>query len=360
MKNWSTVNVILVLGIIFLVIVVLSLIAYSLISPPSLSPSEMEECNTIQEKGDIDIVFFSSKDEAEEYSETLLSMEPFRKYSDKFSMYYIDTYKPECDLYEGKALLCNSEEIIRKASSCPNDYIVVVKDKPKNIRSSSYNNIMSINSQLPRTVFPHEFAHSFANLADEYTPANLPRNSENCKKDCEEFENCFEGCSKSNYYRSIENGIMRSLSSNEYGRYNSKLIKDKVNSKKSLSTITGFSIKENCENKRYYLVTGRYDEGNLKIINKSREKGCVGEKDEGVFEYNLITERGDYKGKFEPSIIFTDMEENGKMSGGSLNYSGLFYLKVPIIEDSKKLEINKGNDTLSEINLEINNMPCKV
>ena len=93
-----------------------------------------------------------------------------------------------------------------------------------NVRSSSYMNVLSINSQNQKTIIAHEFGHNFAYLADEYVPAKLPRKARNCVASCEKFsdkkDGCFEGCSKENYFRSVNSGIMKSLLSNDYGLFN--------------------------------------------------------------------------------------------------------------------------------------------
>ena len=90
---------------------------------------------------------------------------------------------------------------------------------------------MSINSALAPTVIVHEFGHVFANLADEYIPANIPFGSKNCKSNCENFNgigNCFQGCSESDYSRSSYASIMRTLKSNSFEEFNEELINQKI------------------------------------------------------------------------------------------------------------------------------------
>lgn len=325
------------------------------------SPSE--ECKIINytSEGRVNIVFISDKNSAEEYSNYLLSISPFNEKKEQLNFFYIDTYNPECELYKGIAILCKNKEIIKIASSCPNDYIVVLKDEERSIRSSSYMNILSINKAQSTSVFAHEFGHAFAKLADEYYPANLPKGQENCKESCDNFEGfgCFKGCSKENYYRSYENGLMKTLTSNTYGEFNSKLISKELIANQNLK-ITGNTIKNTiyCPVQKYYLIEGNYIEGKVKIKNQSIQTGCPGNNGKGYFEYRITQKDGIIlSNNFNPEIIFTDNEEGGE----AYNYEGDFYLKIPLIEKSKKLEIILDKKILTEINLlEEDSLPCEI
>jgi len=330
---------------------------------PSLSPQKqnLEECKTLKYSGEnkINLLFFSSKEQAEEYSDYLLTISPFDKNKDAFNFYYIDSYSPECELYQGIAILCSSKELIKKSSSCPNDYIVVIKNMDSGIRSSSYMNILSINSNHPDSVFPHEFGHAFAVLAEEYTPATIPSGSKNCVSNCDKFsssDGCFQGCSKENYYRSIENGIMRTLSSNNYGTFNEKLISEKITNSNSKITGSAISNEIDCSKENYYLITGTYEGEEIKISEKTIEQGCVGTNGNGFFEYKLIMEDNSAfaQGNFNPELIFTDSQSPSQevISGQTYNSDKQFYLKLPLIKNSKSLEISKDNKIISEINLQ--------
>lgn len=341
MKKWT------IIGILGLIILSVFLTAYFLKPKTEYSP---EECkNIIDNNGDIDIVIFSEEEKAREYSEYFLKQKPFSFYQN-FNFYNLN-YEPECKLYKNIAILCNSKEVIQKSSSCPNDYIVVIKDKPLRIRSSSYLNIMSINSNHPKSVLLHEFGHSFANLADEYVPANLPFSSKNCVKDCEDFNvgGCYKGCSKTSLFRSIDKGVMRTLKSENYGEFNNDLIEKKLGKSK----ITGAAIEDLEE--EYYLIEGNYTKGEIIILNKSVQKGFLGGDGGGEFSYKII-EKNKTKdtGSFNPGIIFTDAHTN-QTSGEVYNYSGIFFLKIP---KGDKLIIEK--ERITEVNLkDINSRPCK-
>jgi len=359
--------------IIIFVLLIASVTFFIIVSnktPTQPSPSNLEECQTLNYNGEdkINLVFFSEESTAKKYSDFFLEIEPFDKNKNQFNFYYIN-YKPECELYEGIALLCHSEDIIKKAASCPNDYIIAIEKQPSKIRSSAFGNIMSLNSRHSLTVLMHEFGHTFANFAEEYiTNQNLPKKSKNCVTNCEKFEGiedgCYEGCTKESYFRSIKNGIMKTLSSKDYGTFNKKIIQDKIN--KDAPTITGHAIQEprDCSEEKYYLIEGLYSQEQINIIKKTIEPGCVGGNGAGEFNYNLILEDNStiLTGEFNPELIFTDMQEESQttITGETFISNKPFFLKIPIIKKSKTLEITKDNQTLSQINLkDIGNRPCK-
>ena len=137
------------------------------------SPSAgLLECKTYSYNGEgaTNLVFFSPEEDVNKFMNSLYEFEPFGDNKDILNVYYIDDYQPECEIYKGIALLCYSKDVVKTAGSCPNDVIVVTQDQPRKIRSSAYMNVISLNNNLPASVFTHEFAHAFANLADEYVP----------------------------------------------------------------------------------------------------------------------------------------------------------------------------------------------
>lgn len=345
------------------VLVFFAVVASFFINKVYFSPVEPEECHVLSYNGDANpnIVIFSDKGTAKKYMDYFFSVSPFNKHKNSFNFYFIDSYKPDCDIYKGVALMCYSRKLIKKAASCPNDYIAVIKDDGK-IRSSSYMNVMSINSNLPLTVFPHEFGHAFANLADEYTPSNIPRGAENCVSDCSSFssisDGCFKGCSKGNFYRSVDFGIMRSLSADSYGTFDENIISKRL---RESSGVTGnaISVKRDCNDEKYILVEGIYRNGKMDILNKSVEAGCVGENGAGGFDYSILKEDGSLisGGEFNPELIFTDDLEGGE----SFVSDKSFLLKMPVIENAKTLEIGSEGKIIAELSLEdTGGRPCRV
>lgn len=345
-------------------LVIVAFLAYLIFTRTEIaySPSAvLEECKSVSYNGEnkINLVMFASKETADEYASSLFSFSPYKENSDSFNVYYIDSYSPECSLYQNAALLCNSRETIKKAASCPNDYIIVIKDSSPAIRSSTYSNIVSINSIQPATVFVHEFSHALATLADEYVPASLPRSSKNCVSSCDKFANsksCFKGCSKADYYRSVDSGIMKTLFSQKLGDFDEELIKQKI-SEQAKTTITGKAISqaESCQSEQYYLLEGNFAEKNIEIISKTIEQGCLGSNGAGPFTYSIIKsdETKLQIGEFNAELIFTDIQNSGEnsISGGSTDYEGNFYLKIPVIENAKSLEITTPEKKTISVNL---------
>lgn len=362
----------LILSVLVAVFILLSLFFIS--KQISFSPADKSQCKTIIENpsASVNLVFFASENKAKEYSDYLLSNYPLNKYKDSFSVYYQDIYQPECEYYKDIALLCYNRELIKQASACPNDYIFVIKDELEKLRSSSYLNLISINANNPKSVILHEFGHAFANLAEEYTPADLPRKSMNCVKNCEDFkginEGCFQGCSESTYYRSIEQGLMRTLYAKSLGKFNEFLIESKIQ-KSSGSKITGKAIEtENeCENNFYYLISANYASGSITINKKEIEKGCSGKSGEGPFSYKILNEDNQQilEDSFNPGIIFTDSQNKKQqvISGQTFNYEGEFYIKIPGLKEAKTLELYDKNQNKKIVSIPVDNIegrPCKI
>jgi hypothetical protein len=343
MKKGVFITLIIVLVVILALAIFLAIRRNASYSPPQT----LEECQNIYYNGEngINVLIFSNQKTAKLYADKLLALSPFSSNKQAFNFYFIDSYKPSCNLYQSIALLCYSPELIKKASSCPSDYIVIIQDADAKIRSSAYMNVVSLNSKLPQIVFAHEFGHVFGNLADEYIPSQISKGSENCAQDCSRFgSDCFEGCSKEDYYRSIDSGLMRTLSSSTFGRFNEGLISQRIS--KQAKTITASAIAEqvNCENEKYYLVEGNYSKGNITIISQSIEPGCLGSNGIGPFNYTLILEDNsrEFQGEFNAELVFTDTqaEQDNIINGEALDNEGIFLLKVPVVENAKSLELS--------------------
>ena len=210
------------------------------------------DCIAIKEDGEISIVFLSYgyKDQNNFFSDVndyvygengFLAIEPFKENKDKLSFYAIATDDVVCNI-EDKTFICDDRSTKKIASKCPHNYIFVLADRNKfldfvePIRSSAYLNLASINTADNKLVVLHEFGHLFGGLADEYVEKGIeisPEEFPNCDyQECNKWNNfsntgCFKGCSKTNYYRSIETGIMRNyLKSNTFGEWNKWILKD--------------------------------------------------------------------------------------------------------------------------------------
>ncbi len=359
-----------ILIIISLLIIIAIAIIFLQTTKPSTSPTTkteiLEECQSLSTPipNAINLVFFSPEAQAKKYSDYLSQIKPYNK--DTFNIYYIPDYEPECELYKEIAILCYSKDLIKKASSCPNDHIVVLKQQPSNIRSSAYMNVLSLNSRHPMSVFPHELAHALANLAEEYTPAKLPSGQKNCVTSCSKFTSeineCKKGCSEDSYYRSIDNGIMRTLSSHEYGIFDENLIQEQIDDKFS-TKITGRAIYEDCQDQTYYLIEANYNSqtNTIQQISQSIQPGCTGTNGFGNFNYNLYDSSNNLVStdSFNAQLIFTDAPGEIEIDGETYENDGQFFLKISAIPDAKNLEITHQDKT-TNINLQgIGAYPCR-
>ncbi len=291
-------------------------------SPDSSSSTNLEACQTLYYNGDdrINLLFFGNSRQVKEYADYLLSSEPFIEKRESFNVYYIDEkdYSPDCgNLYKGVAILCHSKDLIKKAASCPNDYIFVLKEADPKIRSTAYQQVATLNTNVLPTVILHEFGHLFANLAEEYVPARLSPSAQNCQAECADFElsdGCFEGCSRTNYYRSIENGVMRSLLSKDFGKLNNALISKKIIENQK-SSLTGLAISDidYCNEEEYFLIEGVVEYGQITITEKTLEKGCLGSNGEGYEKYQLISSEGliIFEGRTQINQVFTETQLEG-------------------------------------------------
>jgi len=173
----------------------------------------------------------------------LLNVKPFSQNKDKLNFYAIFTDKVVCGV-EDDTLICDDESTKRISLSCPNDYLIVIGSRNNflnfinPIRSSSYINLASINTADHRLVVPHEFAHIFGRLADEYVEEGLDF-SVNSYKNCDavncpkwssfNLAGCFRGCGSINLYRSTDKGIMKNyFESQTYGDYDEWLLNNSL------------------------------------------------------------------------------------------------------------------------------------
>jgi len=329
----------------------------------------LETCKTLSYSGENkpSILFLTDKNTAESYKDYLTQYDPFKDYKNDINFFYIDDYTPKCELYDNKALFCYSKELIKKSSSCKSDYIVTIQPEKVEIRSSSYMNVVSINKNHPKSVILHELGHAIANLAEEYVPAQLIDNSKNCVQSCSYFSNnsndCFQGCSNSDLYRSINSGVMRTLNSNEYGEFDENLIKEKLNIENSIITGNAVNKEESCANQKYYLITATYKDGKISIIDKTIEPGCPGSNGDGQFSYKIISNNNEIieQNQFGPQYLFTDSPSSDQIDGEIYSYEEPFYLKVPISTNDNSLIIEKENIVLAQINLnDVGARPCKI
>jgi hypothetical protein len=309
----------------------------------------LEECYPVMYSGAeaINVVFFSPKESAQKYANFLLETTPFNQYPSKFNVFTITDYEPECEYYKGIAILCYSKDLVRKASSCPNDYIVVLRDESSYLRSSAYLGVMTLNSNHPLTVFLHEFGHVFANFAEEYFVAGgkVPSGSQNCQKECNNFgdvnDGCFQECTTGTHYRSINNGVMRTLSSDVYGSFDESILSAKIiNSEEDAtlwynkvgrSPVTGSAVFDNggCKDQEHILVG--IEDG--EVVSEEVVQGCANSGGEGEYTVTLKGKDEIFERGINPVNLWTDVEndEKGQLEGETFELDdATYYVAIPI------------------------------
>ncbi len=70
-----------------------------------------------------------------------------------------------------------------------------------------------------------------------------------------------------------------------------------------------------------------------------------------------------HSGEFNAELIFTDSpfsENNNQIQGEVFDNDGEFILKLPVIEDAKKLRIKTADKTLALDIEDLGGRPCKI
>jgi len=376
----KTVIILILIGLIIILIPILIFVSIKFSVKTSPQPTSINDCKTLTFNGKdkTNILFISSKNDGERYRDFFLSTPPYDENKDSFNFYYIDSYDPECEIYQGIAVLCKGKELIKRASVCPNDFIIAIKNLDDgSIRSSTFNNIISINSKHPLTVLTHEFAHAYANLADEYAPATIPAGSRNCVTSCDKFpkdiDGCFDSCSDSSHFRSIENGLMRTLSSNDYGIFNKKLILEIIKRNNPSTTGTGSAISDpsqDCSAQSYYLIEGYTKNDILTINSVTIQPNCASTTLYGDYHYEIINNGQITETKsFYANRLFIEgpssnsAADPGTIEGGGLvPYEGEIYFTIPYSNNMEEIRIvdNENNLVRSIQVKELNSQPCLI
>lgn len=307
----------------------------------AVSDSPPTECTPLSYQGPdaLNVVFVASKSDAERYKGYFLAKPPYSEPETRINFYYLDSARTPstCTLYKDIALFCYSDALLKEASACPHDAIIVLADYPLEIRSSMYKNVLSLNrNHPPEEVLRHELGHLFG-LAEEYVGASLPPRQQNCKAECDKFQTatdgCFEGCSKASFMRSIDEGVMRTLSSSEYGIYDTVLIRNalqKAQEKKTLVTSNVVRADSSCDSQTYTLLEIDGAQIPWSIISREDVKGCP--SGELSTEYALsITnpEEGILtKTSFAGNTLFTDAPGTDQIQGEVYTESR-FWVEIP-------------------------------
>ncbi len=310
---------------------------------------ELYSCDTIQYSPDnsFNVVFVGDKEEAQAYAEFIRQTPPYNEF-EGFNLLNVEK-SPKCTRYREIATYCNNPETLQLAASCPStDVIVALKQEDSSsIRASAHEEVISINTKVPqKEVFTHELGHIFG-LAEEYEGVALPRNHPNCRRNPEEFDindGTFEGCSEpKNYFRSVENGVMRTLSSNYYGVFNQRWITEKLKEEIGEATrITGSQILEDnpCESQQYVAYSAATG---ISTINP----GCVTGNGLGNARFE-ITGGGQviYTDTYGADIFTDEASSDGSLTGETYDGTNDLILTFPSPAPGDKIIIYDENNQI--------------
>ncbi len=349
------------LGIaVFIVTLVITVIvtAAEQSQPESLSPSE--SCKVLQytDPASFNLLFFASKDQAEQYRAYLFNEPPYTEYKNNFNVYYIDTFDVEesCTRYKNIATLCYSDTLLKAASACPHTTIVAIVDEEREIRSSAYKNVISLNKNHPaQEVLRHELGHIYG-LGEEYVPAPLVSRQKNCQKSCDQFlttgAGCFEGCSDASFFRSIENGVMRTLDNSNYGSFNEQLIRERIQSitDKTAKSLTGNAVSTSspCSEQTFNLLEVETSSSQWAIESQQKVQGCPSTVVDEPYRFAILDSSGNVQleGTFDDSLLFTDAPGSTGDIEGEVYQETRFYVEVPDVPGAQSVVLYDEENNL--------------
>ena len=339
-----------------------------------------ENCMNLIYNGDpsdkIDVVFLGQgytnekdlRNDAAKYIDSsaqykgLLYASPLKENADKFNFYIVNgTYEFGCQRgYEGIASLvsCNDDTVIRTASQCPADNIIVLmKDNNFCGSASSYAKVCTI-AQGPE-VLMHEFGHIFGGLGDEYdygktypTLKTAAIEYPNCAQEgCNKWDDisgtgCIQGCGYSNFYRATKEDCIMYYYVHKWcpvcAEQLQKLL-DKYNANQAGNENPAPPISSEKE----YLVSLNFDNGNLKLNNVYATSGTAPDR-KAVAKVDYIAKVISFDNKTlaefnfsMPTIIwpFYENESSEKAPAFMLDKVDSTIL-VPYYKDAKQLSIS--------------------
>jgi hypothetical protein len=228
--------------------------------------------------------------------------------------------------------------------------------------------VASINTRLPKTVLLHEVGHLFG-LDEEYKAGYNPgSDSPNCKSSCTEFgqETCYNECSDASHSRSVEEGVMRTLSptdlSSPYGAYNQNYLVQKIILPKT--TVSGFAIQQvnDCADQSYLLIeVTPGDTWQARIVDIG--SGCASTP-EGSYTYVMEDDSGTIvtTGSFDQPQMFTDGNEDADDGiEGETFEDEPFFISVPADTDATTFTLTDDQDNeLVSGSTQLNDLLCRI
>lgn len=339
-------------------------------------------CIPIQENGNseqaIDIVFLPDnfedvskfRDKTDKMINAFSNLEPYSENKDKFNFYRIEKFDLDlkCDYsYGGDAIVCDPTAVKSSATLCPHDYVIVAVDTQgiqklfDLLRSSAWMGIASLNSADDPLVFSHEFAHIFADFADEYEyGGKITWDAPNCDsgwETCPKFKvvsdsECVRGCVNNENSRSINVGIMRDYwKSKLYGSYNEYVLQSRIEkSTRSSNSQISKSMPIN-------IVKLIYKNGKWEILEVVESEGYPDGVNTGyVSDYSIVIEGENYENLFEldlplPILYFDGHDNNSEPWYNTTIVDGASYsVALPKLESETRISLKQNNLVIDAYN----------
>lgn len=341
-------------------------------------------CIAIQDNGDsensIDIVFLPDnfqdvekfREKTDKMIETFKNTKPYSEYKDRFNFFRIERFDLDlkCDYkYGGDAIVCDPTAVKSSAALCPHDYVIVAVDSEgiqklfDLLRSSAWMGIASLNTADDPLVFSHEFAHLFANFADEYEyGGKISWDAPNCDSSwetCPKFKSvtdseCVRGCVNNENSRSINVGIMRDYwKSKVFGSYNEYALTSFI-----LKTTKANSNNQVVKSMPLNVVELSYVNNQWKILDVKESEGYPDGLNTGISTNSkIIIEDKDYKNIYELNLQIPVMYFDGHDSEGNPYYNTTllnevkYLVVVPKLTNEKRITIKENDVVVSAYNL---------
>ncbi|MBT3416551.1 hypothetical protein HON86_01460 [Candidatus Woesearchaeota archaeon] len=344
-------------------------------SPSQPLPGCVEMKNDGNYAESIDIVFLADNFEnldkfrkiSDEMVKSFFETTPYDEYKDRFNFFRIEKLDNDynCDYnYGGDAIVCKPGNIKRAAASCPNDYPIVLVDVSgiqklfQHLRSSAWMGTASLNSDDDPLVFTHEFAHLFADFADEYEfEGDVDWSAPNCDSDlssCSKFDivddhECILGCVNRDHARSIHTGIMRDYwKSKVYGNYNEAILREIIEEDSRPQT-------SELQKSPLNYVELQYSMGNWNIISVTEGEGFADQFSNDGDLIEIIDSSGNSLASVSlksPILFSCGHDKDSKPDYSNIIIEGSSYMVgLPILEDSEKIIVKMDDKIVSSHNL---------
>ncbi|GEM_PF-3268540 len=299
------------------------------------------------------------EDAVTKFNEGFFTIEPYASLKNEFNIYRLDSFGNDLGCTKEGTVICSQGKVNRVGKQCPHDFIVVLsqysetEDLINPLRSASIFNLAYVNGADSFLVLSHESGHMVGDLVDEYLipGGDVPRDAANCAQECREFDildDCKQGCITSEYYRSIDVGLMRNYwDTQNFGIFNERELTRIIKEKGGSSGGVLLSPKRD----KVYIVDFSVNGEALSLSSISGEEGYAPKFNKKGYSYVLTEENKVIEKRFfgYPTLIM----ERGNSGGMNGEYKTVedFSLVVPTADFIEVF--NEMGESLGEFGLDV-------